>query len=102
MAREDILSVLWPSQVTANSIFIGGLRQNNPFGNLEVCLVFASSFKGDVWGLTQQVGTPQGLQAQCLPDWDSLRYFLTVKVRLVVSDWKGYFRHKHMESSRFQ
>ena len=109
MARKDILAVLWPGQVTANSIFIGSLSPNNPFGNLEVGLVFASSFKRDVWGLAQQAGTPQGPQtrpqAPCLPELGQSAVFpyclrKPPLVGLVVSDWKGYFCHKHMESNR--
>jgi len=60
MAREDILDVLWPSQVTANSIFMGSLRQNNPFGNPDVCLVFTSSFERSCLGSSSASGHPPG------------------------------------------
>ena len=68
MAREDILDVLWPSQVTANSIFMGSLRQNNPFGNPDVCLVFTSSFERSCLGSSSASGHPPGTVGT-VPSW---------------------------------
>ena len=68
MAREDILDVLWQSQVTANSIFMGSLMQNNPFGNPDVCLVFTSSFERSCLGSSSASGHPPGTVGT-VPSW---------------------------------
>lgn len=100
MAREDILDVLWPSQVTANSIFMGSLRQNNPFGNPDVCLVFTSSFERSCLGSSSASGHPPGTVGT-VPSWLGQSAVFSYCESQPHDGWlEGLFLSQNVESNR--